>query len=63
MQNTKGELKSSTLDLLISTEQFETIETLDKNSSAHFPILISTKIPLKKQIKTLKIVKRKDIGV
>ena len=65
MQNTKGELKSSTLDLFISTEQFETIETLDKNSSDHFPILISTKIPSKKQIKikTLKIVKRKDIGV
>ena len=48
MQNTKGELKSSTLDLFISTEQFETIETLDKNSSDHFPILISTKIPPKK---------------
>ena len=47
MQNTKGKLKSNTLDLFISTEQFEIIETFDKNLSDHFPILISIKIPLK----------------
>ena len=47
MQNTKGKLKSNTLNLFISTEQFETIEKFDKNLSDHFPILISTKIPLK----------------
>ena len=52
----KGKIASSTLDLFISTETLERIETLDKASSDHFPILIETKLIAKNQNKK-KIIK------
>ena len=59
-QTVKGKKVASTLDLFLTTESLETIQTLDKNSSDHFPLLIKTKIPLKetKRAKTIKIIER-----
>ena len=64
----KGKIASSTLDLFISTETLERIETLDKASSNHFPILIETKLIAKNQnkkkiIKLFKRVKVEENGL
>ena len=62
-QTVKGKKVVSTLDLLLTTESLEKIQTLDKNSSDHFPLLIKTKIQSKetKRSKTIEIIEIKTI--
>ena len=63
-QSLKGKIINSTLDLFLSTEPIETITTLDKASSDHFPMLITIKTPsrLTTKLKTMKVIKRANIG-
>ena len=63
-QSLKGKIINSTLDLFLSTEPIETITTLDKASSDHFSMLITIKTPsrLTTKLKTMKVIKRANIG-
>ena len=56
----KGKEIVSTLDIFLTTESLESIQTLDKNLSDHFPILIHTKLSSNesRKIKTIKLIKR-----
>ena len=59
-QQIKDKIASSTLDLFITKETLERIETLDKASSDHFSILIEAKIIAKEsnKKKIMKLYKR-----
>ena len=63
-QSLKGKIINNTLDLFLSTEPIEKITTLDKASSDHFPMLITIKTPsrLTTKLKTMKVLKRANIG-